>query len=93
MKSNIGTLVTMANQIGGFFDTLSDRQQSLAEIAGHLKRFWEPRMRLALLAHVDEQAGAGLSDTVLESVRLHRASLVPAVHGATHGRDTAKNPQ
>lgn len=77
MKSSIDTLVTMANQIGGFFDTLSDREQSLAEIAGHLKRFWEPRMRIALMTHVDQQAGAGLSDIVLDSIRMHRAEIAP----------------
>lgn len=77
MRNTTDTLVTMANQIGGFFDTLSDREQSLAEIAGHLKRFWEPRMRIALMAHVDQEAGAGLSDIVLDSIKSHRAEITP----------------
>lgn len=77
MSANVVVLVTMANQIGDFFGTLKNREQSLEEIANHLRRFWEPRMRLALLAHVDQQAGAGLSDIVLESLRTYRNIVAP----------------
>jgi formate dehydrogenase subunit delta len=72
MSGTIDNLVRMANQIGDFFGTMKDRRQSLEEIAGHLRRFWEPRMRAALLAHLDRAAGAGLSDIVLDSLRTHR---------------------
>lgn len=88
MRSSTDTLVTMANQIGGFFDTLSDREQSLAEVAGHLKRFWEPRMRIALIAHVDQQAGVGLSDIVLDSIKSHREEIVPPVRCQPAPADT-----
>ncbi len=73
---NADNLVTMANQIGSFFETMPDRQQALNDIAGHLKRFWEPRMRRSLLAHVDEHAGVQLKAIVLEAVRLHRAAIL-----------------
>ncbi len=73
---NADHLVTMANQIGSFFETMPDRQQAVADIAGHLRRFWEPRMRRSLLQHLDEQAGAQLKDIVLEALRLHRASIL-----------------
>jgi len=73
---NADNLVTMANQIGDFFETMPDRQQALTDIAGHLKRFWEPRMRRSLLKHVDEHAGAQVKDIVLEAVRLHRAAIL-----------------
>lgn len=72
--NNVDTLVTMANQIGDFFITMKNRKQSLEEIASHLKRFWEPRMRRALLEHV-EHGGTGLSDVVLEAVRTHKDKL------------------
>lgn len=75
MSANVNVLITMANQIGDFFDTMKNREQSLEEIASHLRRFWEPRMRLALLAHVDQQAGAGLSEIVLDSLSVHRNML------------------
>ena len=73
---NADNLVTMANQIGAFFETMPDRQQALTDIAGHLKRFWEPRMRRSLLAHVDEHAGVQLKAIVLEAVRVHRAAIL-----------------
>jgi formate dehydrogenase subunit delta len=75
--NNVETLVTMANQIGEFFVTMKDRKQSLEEISSHLKRFWEPRMRRALLDHV-EHGGAGLHDIVLEAVRTHKEKLLPS---------------
>jgi formate dehydrogenase subunit delta len=75
MSNNVETLVTMANQIGDFFETMKNRNQSLDEISSHLKRFWEPRMRRALLEHVDQHDGAGLKDIVLEAVRKHKEQL------------------
>lgn len=65
----------MANQIGAFFETMPDQQQALADIAEHLKRFWEPRMRRALLAHVEQRDGAGLTAIVCNALRLHKALL------------------
>lgn len=68
-------LVIMANQIGEFFETMPDRAQALEDIAGHLKRFWEPRMRRSLLQRVEEHGGAGLKEIVLEALRAHGASI------------------
>lgn len=79
MSNNVDNLVTMANQIGDFFETMKNRSQSLEEISSHLKRFWEPRMRSALMQHVEQHGGAGLKDIVLESVRMHKARLVSGV--------------
>ena len=76
MSGTVDNLVKMANQIGDFFGTMKDRQASLEEIAAHLRRFWEPRMRTALLAHFDRDAGAGLSEIVLDSLRAHRDRIV-----------------
>ncbi len=71
-SSTVDTLVTMANQIGDFFETMRDRNKSLDEIAGHLKRSWDPRMRRALMEHVEQHEGAGLKAIVLEAVRTHK---------------------
>lgn len=49
-------LVYMANQIGKFF-TAQDKAAAPAKIAEHLKKFWDPRMRTAILDYVD--AGGG----------------------------------
>ncbi len=44
-------LVTMANQIGAFF-TSQGPDQAVAGTASHLKKYWEPRMRAAIVAHL-----------------------------------------
>jgi formate dehydrogenase subunit delta len=72
---NIDNLVKMANQIGTFFEAEPDRDQALADIAGHIKRSWEPRMRRALLEHIDRSGGGQLIEIVVEAVRVHRDPL------------------
>ncbi|NMG32971.1 formate dehydrogenase [Azoarcus sp. TTM-91] len=65
----IQPLIKMANQIGQFFEAWPDPAQARSEIANHLQRFWEPRMRRAIVAHV-EQGGEGLALPVQEAVKL-----------------------
>ncbi|RZI44353.1 formate dehydrogenase [Herbaspirillum sp. HC18] len=72
---DINKLVHMANQIGAFFESMPDRNQAVSEVAGHLKRFWDPRMRKALLGYVDEQGGAELKPIVLEAVQAHKSAI------------------
>lgn len=72
---NVDNLITMANQIGSFFEAMPDREEAVSDIAGHIKRFWEPRMRRALLGHVDAEAGNGLLDIVQEAVGRYRGML------------------
>jgi formate dehydrogenase subunit delta len=59
-------LVMMANQIGRFFGP--QRSDPAASIADHLRKFWDPRMRAAIVAHL-EQGGQGLEGPVREAVR------------------------
>ena len=72
---NIDHLVHMANRIGEFFQAMPERSEAMEGIATHLKRFWEPRMRQALAAHVDQHGGQGLMPLVREALSLHRAVL------------------
>jgi formate dehydrogenase subunit delta len=65
---NIEHLVKMANQIGQFFRAEPDRDAAVAGIETHLRRYWEPRMRKAIVAHL-EQGGEGLEDLVKAAVR------------------------
>jgi formate dehydrogenase subunit delta len=51
-------LVYMANQIGKFFVHQGD-EKAIAAIATHIAKFWDPRMRSAIFAHMDA-GGAGL---------------------------------
>jgi formate dehydrogenase subunit delta len=73
-------LIDMANRIGDFFDSMPDREEALAGIADHIRRFWEPRMRRALLAELDEPdaSGIAMSGIVREALVKHRAQLTPA---------------
>jgi formate dehydrogenase subunit delta len=68
-------LVKMANQIGDFFSSWPDQTEASKETANHLRKFWAPRMRHALLDHVDQHGGEGLNDFVLSSIHAHKDLL------------------
>ena len=75
----VQNLVHMANHIGEFFAPYPERKEAVDGVATHLRRYWEPRMRRQLYAHLDAHAAdSGLSDLVLEAARVHRAVLEPA---------------
>lgn len=73
---DIHNLIHMANQIGGFFEAMPDREEALSGIADHLQHFWEPRMRSQLLAYVDAENGKDLKAVVVSAIRAHRDKLV-----------------
>lgn len=68
-------LIRMANQIGTFFESMPDREEALQGIAMHLKNFWDPRMRNAFLARMDDTPTPQASDIVIAAVRAHRATI------------------
>jgi formate dehydrogenase subunit delta len=75
---DLDNLVHMANRIGQFFAAQPDRDEALAGIADHVKKFWAPPMRARLLAALDTDAAAGMSEIVLAALTAHRAMLQPA---------------
>jgi formate dehydrogenase subunit delta len=75
---DLHNLIVMANRIGAFFEAQPDRTEAMAGIAEHVRKFWEPRMRTEILASLDTDAGAGLSEIVRAALVAHRASLQPA---------------
>lgn len=46
-------LAYMANQIGRFFAS-QKRETAVDGIADHLLKFWDPRMRHTIVAHIDD---------------------------------------
>jgi formate dehydrogenase subunit delta len=60
----------MANQIAGFHRRQSGDKAAI-EVAAHIKRFWEVRMREAAYAHLDA-GGEGLGDIAREGLVLAR---------------------
>ena len=59
----------MANDIGAFFNAEPDKTIAARNIAGHLKRFWDPRMRREIVAHLQD-GGEGLDPVVYSAVAL-----------------------
>jgi formate dehydrogenase subunit delta len=51
-------LVMMANQIAAFFAAQGE-ERAVPQIADHIAKFWDPRMRRAIAEHLD-RGGAGL---------------------------------
>jgi len=71
-------LVKMANQIGQFFETEPDPAAARTAVAGHLTRFWAPRMRLAITARLQAQgAASGLTPLVADAVKLLGGTRMP----------------
>jgi formate dehydrogenase subunit delta len=64
-----GRLVAMANDIAAFFDAEPDKAVAAESVRFHMTRFWDPRMRREIAAHLQD-GGAGLSPTAKSAVLL-----------------------
>jgi formate dehydrogenase subunit delta len=71
-KTTPEKLVYMANQIGTFFKS-QDVDTASAKIADHIIKYWDPRMRKAILDHLDA-GGVGLDPTAYRAIVSLRAS-------------------
>jgi formate dehydrogenase subunit delta len=61
-------LVRMANDIAGFFRAEAGTKAP-EEVAGHIRKFWDPRMRKQIQAYVSD-GGAGLLPEAKRAVEL-----------------------
>ena len=73
----ISRLVTMANDIGAFFGSDADKAEAAKNVAGHLTRFWDPRMRREIVEWVNEHDGEGLTELAAAAIKAHRERLLP----------------
>lgn len=73
---NTERLIQMANSIGEFFAAWPDAEEARRDLAAHIQRYWEPRMRRGLYEHITLAHGEGLSDIVLQALRNPRSELV-----------------
>ena len=73
---NTDHLVQMANSIGDFFAAMPDADEARRDLAAHIHRYWEPRMRRGIFEHIDRAQGEGLQTIVLQALQQHRADLV-----------------
>ena len=78
---NIQHLVHMANEIGTFFLSEAGAEAAPQEIASHITKFWDPRMRAQIIAHANA-GGAGLSDAACKAALL----LAPVAAQGSGGR-------
>ena len=62
-----GAMVHNANQIALFFASYP-REEAIAGVTDHLKKFWERRVRDQIVKYV-AQGGTGLHELVLEAVK------------------------
>ena len=65
----IDRLVSMANDIGSFFNGEPDKTEAARGVATHVRRFWDPRMRKQIVAHL-HSGGAGLDEPARSGIRL-----------------------
>ena len=72
--SSADTLVRMANQIAKFFRSQGSEERAVAGISEHLMKFWEPRMKDGIFAHLDA-GGEGLEPLALKAVQKLRMDV------------------
>ena len=75
---NIDHLIKMANEITAFWQGEVGEEKAPNEVATHLKRYWEPRMRKQMLAYYEQRHGAGLNDIALKAVGILAAQAKAA---------------
>lgn len=68
-------LVRMCNQIGTFFESMTDREQALEDFAKHLKTFWAPSMRHQILTQMEQGETTELSPIATEALIKFRSIL------------------
>jgi formate dehydrogenase subunit delta len=66
---HIEHLVKMVNDIAAFFASEPNQIKAAEDVAAHLRRFWDPRMRKQIMDFA-AAGGHGLSALGLEGVRV-----------------------
>ena len=71
-------LIGMANQIGQFFSVYPEPVEARESIATHIKKFWAPPMRQAMLDALATPQADALMPLVHEALTQHAAELRPS---------------
>ncbi len=66
-KQGIDRLVHDANQIARYF-AVQPREEAVAGVVDHIKKFWERRMREKIINHV-AAGGAGMDELAVAAVK------------------------
>jgi formate dehydrogenase subunit delta len=73
-------ILVMAEQIGFFFAPYPPLRAAEG-VRNHLRIYWDPRMRDALLAHIDAGGASGLAAHVVAGAQLLRESTTDQKKG------------
>jgi formate dehydrogenase subunit delta len=68
---DIQRLISMANQIGDFYESYPNQSHAQEDIAGHLNKFWALSMRKQISEYVNSQGGAGLHQQVQTAIKTY----------------------
>jgi formate dehydrogenase subunit delta len=68
---DIQRLISMANQIGDFYESYPNQTHAQQDIAGHLNKFWALPMRKQIAEYVQAQGGNGLHAQVVNAIKSH----------------------
>ena len=80
-------LVKMANDIGNFFRAEPEREDAIAGIANHIAKFWTPRMREKLVAHLKQHGTTALDELPREALRSLAENPAASKRHEPHGGD------
>lgn len=68
---DIKRLITMANQIGDFYESYPDQSHAQLDIAEHINKFWALSMRQQIAQYVTNQGGSGMHIQVQNAIKSH----------------------
>jgi formate dehydrogenase subunit delta len=83
-------LIRMANQIATFFMSQPEKVR-VEGVATHINKFWEPRMRRQLFAHLDH-GGEGLMTLVVDASALIKRPLAQQAADMANGGRASDEP-
>jgi formate dehydrogenase subunit delta len=66
---NAERLVEMINDIAAFFAADPNHETAVEGVVDHLRKFWDPRMRDAIIEHLQHTGGEGLVPLALDAVK------------------------
>jgi formate dehydrogenase subunit delta len=75
---DVNNLIHMANRIGEFYQSYSDKAEAHEGIVNHIAKFWEPRMRRALLGELRSDLAKTMMPLVHDAVLANEARLMPS---------------
>jgi formate dehydrogenase subunit delta len=81
MHDDSTALVRMANQIADFFRNKPE-EEAVAAAASHINKFWDPRMRTKMIAHLAGGGGEDLNPIALKAAQRIRAPRAFAARDA-----------